>query len=74
MTQQEKEIKEFLEELKECYEIIYEDDDILEIEKEVICDMCDGLGCRWCNNTGAVKIIVTYDKKIGEEIGVTEID
>jgi len=74
MIQQEKEIKEFLEELKNTYEIVYEDDDILEIEKEVICDMCDGLGCRWCNNTGAIKIIVTYDKKTGEEIGVTEID
>ncbi len=74
MIQQEKEIKEFLEELKNTYEIVYEDDDILEIEKEVICDMCDGLGCRWCNNTGATKIIVTYDKKTGEEIGVTEID
>jgi len=74
MTQQEKEIKEFLEELKNTYEIVYEDDDILEIEKEVICDMCNGLGCRWCNNTGAIEIIVVYDKKTGEEIGVTEID
>jgi len=72
MSQQE--IKEFLEELKNIYEIAYEDDDILEIEKEVICDMCNGLGCRWCNNTGAIEIIVTYDKKTGEEISVTEID
>jgi len=74
MIQQEKEIKEFLEELKNTYEIVYEDDDILEIEKEVICDMCDGLGCKWCNNTGAIEIIVTYDKKTGEEISVTEIN
>ena len=74
MSQQEKEIKEFLEELKNTYEIAYEDDDILEIEKEVICDMCNGLGCKWCNNTGAIEIIVTYDKRIGEEISVTEID
>ena len=72
MPQQE--VKKFLEELKSAYEIAYEDDDILEIEKEVICDMCDGLGCKWCNNTGAIEIIVTYDKKTGKEIGVTEID
>ena len=72
MSQQE--IKEFLKELKNTYEIAYEDDDILEIEKEVICDMCDGLGCKWCNNTGAIEIIVTYDKRTGEEISVTEID
>jgi len=72
MSQQK--IKEFLEELKNTYEIVYEDDDILEIEKEVICDMCDGLGCRWCNNTGAIEIIVTYDKRTGEEISVTEVD
>jgi len=72
MPQQE--IKEFLEELKSIYEIAYEDDDILEIEKEVICNMCDGLGCKWCNNTGAIEIIVTYDKKTGEEISVTEVD
>jgi len=72
MSQQE--IKEFLEELKNTYEIAYEDDDILEIEKEVICNMCDGLGCKWCNNTGVIEIIVTYDKKTGEEISVTEID
>ena len=72
MPQQE--VKKFLEELKSAYEIAYEDDDILEIEKEVICDMCDGLGCKWCNNTGAIEIIVTYDKKTGEEVSVTEID
>ena len=72
MNQQE--IKEFLEELRDTYEITYEDDDILMIEKEVICDMCDGLGCKWCNNTGAIEVIVTYDKKTGEEIDVSEID
>jgi len=72
MPQQE--VKKFLEELKSAYEIAYEDGDILEIEKEVICDMCDGLGCKWCNNTGAIEIIVTYDKKTGEEVSVTEID
>ena len=72
MSQQE--VKELLEGLKNTYEIAYEDDDILEIEKEVICDMCNGLGCRWCNNTGTIEIIVTYDKKTGKEIGVTEID
>ena len=58
MSQQEKETKEFLEELKNTYEIAYEDDDILEIEKEVICDMCDGLGCKWCNNTGAIDCLL----------------
>lgn len=66
--------EEFLKELKDCYEAIYEDDDVLIIEKKVICDMCDGLGCKWCNNTGAIEIAVTYDKKTGEEIDISEID
>jgi len=48
--------------------IIYEDDEIIEVEDDFICDRCNGLGCYQCDGTGKITAIITFDKNTCEEI------